>query len=248
MLASGTRVGAIHRLISTATLLMCAGVAIGAQSADKELVATISGPVLSGGIVSALAWDGGTLIIQTVAVEKDGTRSARYLTVAGSGMEVRTLSAAPPECERYWARKANRVSPTGLGKITSTNDAKLPMYGIASRERRMLDAVDMGGTRVAHELRLGPLLLHRRVNVAPYDGEVWSWSPPEINRIAYVDEKGDLWIARADGAAAERVVKGKFTLPAWSEDGLLLAIAERKNDGAKWEVSIVHLPAKYRTQ
>ncbi len=244
---TGTK-GALFCGVVAALLLTSAGVVIVAQSADKELVATISGPVLSGGIVSALAWDGGTLIIQTVAVEKDGTRSPRYLAVPGRGMEIRPLSAAPPECERYWARKANRVSPTGLGKITSTNDAKLPMYGIGSLERRMLDATDMGGTRVTYEVRLAGLLLNRRVDVAPYDGEVWSWSPPEINRIAYVDEKGDLWIARADGVAPERVLKGKFTLPAWSEDGLLLAIAERKNDGAKWEVSVVHLPTKYRSQ
>ncbi len=247
-LGAGSRLGPVRRLILMAGLSMCGGVAIAAQSADKELVATIFGPVLAGGTVSALAWDGGTLVIQTVAVEKDGTRSPRYLTVPGPGMDVRPLSAAPPESERYWAMKANRLSPSGLGRIASVNDAKLPMYGISSLERRMLDAVDMGGTRVTCELRLGPLVLHRRSGVAPYDGEVWSWSPPEINRIAYVDEKGDLWIARANGADAARVLKGKFTLPAWSEDGRLLAIAERKNDGAKWEVSVVHLPSRYRSQ
>jgi hypothetical protein len=120
------------------------------------------------------------------------------------------------------------------------------MYGIASQERRLLDAMDMGGARVVHELWLNDILLHRRMNVAPYDGEVWSWSPAAINRIAYIDEKGDLYIARADGQGAERVLKGTFTLPAWSEDGLLLALAERKNNGAKWEVSVVHLPEKYR--
>jgi hypothetical protein len=236
----------MHRTISIALLLLGAGLTLGAQSGDKELVATISGPTLSRGIVSGLAWDGGTLVIQTIAIATDGTRSARYFTVPGPRMKVVPLPVASPGVERYWAMKANRVSPSGIGRITSADDAKLPMYGIASQEQRLLDAMDMGGTRMTYELRLGALLLHRRFNVAPYDGEVWSWSPPQLGRIAYVDEKGALWIALADGRGAERLLKGTFTLPAWSEDGLVLAIAERKDDGAKWEVSVIHLPEKYR--
>ena len=75
---------------------------------------------------------------------------------------------------------------------------------------------------------------------------MWSWSPPELNRIAYVDGKGDLWIARADGMRPQRIAKGSFTLPAWSEDGRSIAIVERKNNGARWDVSIIHLPAEFR--
>ncbi len=229
-----------------ATVLLCASLPAAAQSPDKELVATISGKALAGGLVAGLAWDGGTLIIQTIAVGADGARSPRFFIAPGRGMELRPLKDAPPSVDRYWTMKSRRVGPTGIGTIVSTDDAKLPMYGIASQERRMLDAVDMGGTSHAHVLRIDQLVLHRGSGPAPYDGEVWSWSPPDINRIAYVDEKGDLWIARADGSAAERVVKGHFTLPAWSEDGMLLAVAERKNGGAKWEVSIIHVPEKYR--
>ncbi len=237
----------MRAFIIVAATLLCTPLPPVSQSADKELVATISGPALSHGIVSALAWDAnGTLIIQTVAVEKDGSRSARYHTVAGRGMKVVAIATPPPEVERYWAMKASRVSPTGLGKIVVKDDAKLPMYGISSLEKRFIDSVEMGGTQVTSEVRLGELLLHRRHGVVPYDGEVWSWSPAEINRIAYVDEKGDLWIARADGTGAERALKGKFTLPAWSEDGLRLAIAERKGDGTKWDISVIYLPERYR--
>ena len=111
----------------------------------------------------------------------------------------------------------------------------------------MQDAVNMGGTQQRFLVRLGNLTLHERVGqIAPYDGEVWSWSPPELNRIAYVNSDGDLWIARADGSSPERLLRGNFTLPAWSDDGRLIAVAERKNRGAKWEISIVHVPQQYR--
>jgi hypothetical protein len=230
--------------ISIAAVLCCA--ALGAQG-DKELVATITGPMLQGGMVSELAWDGSVLIIQTVTMEKTGAMKAGYFTAPGRGMDVVASAEAPPALARYWKLKSNRVSPTGLGRITDKHDAKMPMYGIASQEQRLADAHEMGGTVQTHALVLHELTIHSRTSgVPPYDGEVWSWSPPELNRIAYVDGKGDLWIARADGRDAERILKGNYTLPAWSDDGRMLALAERKDGGRKWEVSVIHLAEKYR--
>ena len=185
------------------------------------------------------------MIIQTAALEK-GQPKAHYFAVPGRGMELRALDALPPTVETYWKRKASRKSPTGLGTITLVSGSKLPMYGVASQEKRFADAMDMGGTQISHEFRIGTLVLHVRRDTAPYDGEIWSWSPAEVNRIAYVDEKGDLWIAKADGRDPERLLKGHFTLPAWSEDGRVLAVAERKGDGGKWEVSVIHLPERFR--
>jgi hypothetical protein len=213
---------------------------------DKELVASIAGPAIARGIVSEILWDGGTLLIQTAAMDSAGALSARYYAVPGPRMDLRHLAAVPAGAESYWRMKASRVSPTGLGRITNRSDATMPMYGVGTLERRMLDAVDMGGTRITHELRLGSLMLHSRRAEPPYDGEVWSWSPPALNRIAYVDGKGDLWIARADGTKSERVARGPFTLPAWSDDGMSLAVVERRDGGARWDVSVIHLPQKFR--
>lgn len=235
----------MRRVIGLAVILAAAA-SLAAQAPDKELVAVISGPALARGLVTGLAWDGGALIIQTVGVNKDGSRAARYFTSAGPGMELRQLAEMPAGVERYWGMKASRTSPNGTGRILIKGDAKLPLYGVGSQERRLQDATDMGGAQTTFELRLGDLVLHRRAGTEPYDGEVWSWSPVELGRVAYVNEKGELWIARADGTGAELVLKGRFTLPAWSGDGLVLAVAERKDDGAKWEVSVIHLPERHR--
>ena len=111
----------------------------------------------------------------------------------------------------------------------------------------MQDAVNMGGTQKRFMVRLGSLTLHERTgDIRPYEGEVWSWSPPELNRIAYVNGNGDLFVASADGSGARRLLKGSFTLPAWSDDGKMIAVAERKDRGARWEISIVHVPASFR--
>jgi hypothetical protein len=219
----------------------------GAQTLDKELVATLSGPALDRAIVSELLWDEGMLIIQSAAMQPDGQLIPRYFAAPGPNMELRRLQAAPPSADRYWNMKASRISPTGLGKITHRMDSKMPMYGVGKLQDRMLNAVEMGGMDTTHELRLGRLTLYTRKGLEPpYDGEVWAWSAPELNRIAYVDGNGDLWIARADGASTDKVMRGRFTLPAWSDDGRLIAVAERKDDGARWDISVVRVPEKFR--
>jgi len=65
--------------------------------------------------------------------------------------------------------------------------------------------------------------------------------------LAYVDGKGSLWVAGADGHNAQRLLKGNFTLPAWSDDGKAIAVAEKKDGGRNWDISVVLLPESLRT-
>jgi hypothetical protein len=214
---------------------------------DKQLVATITGPDLRGGIISEVTWDGGVLMMQGVFSEPGGELKAHYLVAAADGITLEKRDTQSEASIKYWQMKSNRLSPTGLGRIESTSDTKMPQFGIGSLERRIGEAVDMGGTQTKTVLKLGALVMLERDGAHPYDGETWSWSPAELNRIAYVDGKGDLWIARADGRDARRLLRGDFTLPAWSDDGRTLAVAERKEGGRRWEISVVHLPEAYRT-
>jgi hypothetical protein len=232
-----------------ACVLIVTGLALtaAAQTLDKELVASISGPALDRGIVSELLWDGGTLIIQSAVVQRDGQLTPRYFAAPAENMELRRLEAAPPSAERYWKMKSSRVSPTRLGKILVHRDSQMPMFGVGTQQNRLLNAVEIGHMDVTHEFRLGRVLIHTRKGPEPpYDGEVWAWSGPALIRIAYVDHKGDLWIAHADGKRPERILRGPVTLPAWSEDGLLIAVTERKDDGARWDISIVRVPERFR--
>jgi hypothetical protein len=218
-----------------------------AQRAERQLVVTITSEQLKGGVVSEIAWDGGTLVLQGVFAKPSGELEAQYFVTPAKNIQLTSQPSHTEASAKYWEMKSRRVSPTGVGTISLAKDAKMPMYGIASQEQRMVEANEMGGTQVLHTVRLGTLLLHERTGVvAPYDGELWSWSPPEMNRVAYVDKGGDLWIARADGRDPQRVMKGNFTLPAWSEDGRMIAVAERKNGGKKWEISIITLPPEVR--
>ena len=233
------------------TLLLVALVTLpttaAAQKAERQVVVTITSEQLKGGVVSEITWDAGTLVLQGVFAQPSGELTAQYFVKPADGMTLEQRAEHTPASAKYWETKSNALSPTGLGKITTSKDAKMPMYGIASQEQRMVDANEMGGTQMTHTYRIGKLVLHERTStIPPYDGEVWSWSPSELNRVAYVDGKGDLWIAHADGRDPRKILNGNFTLPAWSDDGRLIAVAERKNNGRKWEISVVTVPAEFR--
>lgn len=213
-----------------------------AQHADKQLVVTITAEELKGGLVSEITWDNGVLLLQGVFADPSGELKAQYFVVPADRITLEKRDQQSDESLRYWRMKSNRLSPTGLGRIVSKADTKMPQFGVGDLERRISDAYNMGGTQTKNTLRLGSLVLLERDGPEPYDGETWSWSPPELNRLAYVDAKGDLWTARADGSRAARLLRGDFTLPAWSPDGRSIAVAERKDGGKRWEIYVVHIP------
>jgi len=218
------------------------------QAVEKQVVVSITAPDIDGGILSEITWDNGALLLQGVVANPDGSLAARYVVVPEKQTTLLKLKEQTQPSIEYWNRKSKRSSPTGLGEIVVGSDSKMPMYGISDLQTRMSDAYDMGGMQKRTTVRLGRLLMHERQDGRdPYDGEIWSWSPAELNRIAYVDGKGDLWVASAEGRDARRLLKGDFTLPAWSDDGRAIAVAELKDGGRRWEISIVTLPEALRT-
>jgi len=145
---------------------LCAGPGAGAaaaQTAEKQRILSITAEQLSGGIVSELTWVDGVLTVQGAFVLPSGEIKSEYFVVPDDGTEIRKLAGPTAAAEAYWRRKANRVSPTGLGRITSASDSKMPY-------------------------------------------------------------------------------------PAWSDDGRVIAVAERKDGGRRWDISIVHLPEALRTR
>ena len=218
------------------------------QAVERQHVLTITAPDLDNGILSEITWDNGALLLQGVIANPDGSLSGRYVLIPAKETTMAKLKEQTTASVEYWERKARRTSPTGLGTISSGTDSKLPMYGVASLETRINDAHSMGGMQQKAIFRLGRLVIHERTDGRePYDGELWSWSPAELNRIAYVDGDGDLWVARADGRDARRLVKGDFTLPAWSDDGKAIAVAERKDGGRRWDIVMIMLPESLRS-
>src|SRR5215208_3567015 len=114
----------MRRALAMAVLGAALTAAASAQTLDKELVVTLSGPSMEGAIVSELLWDGGLLIIQSAHRQADDKLIPRYFAAPGPNMQLRRLAAMPPAAERYWKLKASRVSPTRLGTIDVRTDTQ----------------------------------------------------------------------------------------------------------------------------
>ena len=211
------------------------------QSAEKVLIASVEPSAIEQGVVSELIWDGKELVM-LIAVPRPGGHDARFYALAGPGVALRKLDAPPKGREAYWKMKASRTSPTGLGAITKSSDSSMPITGIGSLESRLEGASEFGTMNRTFEVRLGSRVLHTSKERDTYDGEVWAWSPLEMNKLAYVDGKGDLWMADADGRNATRLLKGDFLLPAWSLDGSAIAVVERNTSKKRWDVYVVTVP------
>jgi hypothetical protein len=228
-------------MLTIVTLLMGLAATPAVQPGEKLLIASIEPERVERGSVAELVWNGDELVV-LIAVPTAGGHDARFYALPGPGVDLRRLAEPPATREEYWKRKASRLSPTGLGRITKASDAQLPMMGVGSLEQRLGNAADFGGTSKKFEVRLGDLVLHESGERDPYDGEVWAWSPAEINRIAYVDGKGDLFVADADGARTRRIARGDFVLPAWSLDGRAIAVVERNARKKRWDVYVIPVP------
>src|SRR5687768_8726904 len=129
-----------HALITA--LVLATPAAIHAQNAERQLVMTITSEQLHGGVVSEITWDGGTLVLQGAFATPAGELSAKYFVQPARGVALEERQSHTVASARYWEVKSKPTSPTGIGRITTSKDEKLPMYGIASQEQRMGDAAD----------------------------------------------------------------------------------------------------------
>lgn len=102
------------------------------RAVEKDVIVVVSGSDLRGGVISQVTWHAGEVLLQGAFARPDGTLAAQHLVTATGDTRVRRLDAPPPAAADAWRLKSSRNSPTGLGTITVSSDAQLPMYGVGS--------------------------------------------------------------------------------------------------------------------
>lgn len=146
--------------MGTLLFLLAAAVTVAAgQAVERQHVLTIKAPDIDGGILAEITWDNDALMLQGVVANPDGSLSGRYLLMPAKSTKLERRTEHTDASLQYWEKKSKRLSPTGIGAITSIADSKMPMYGIASLERRMGDANGMGGMRQKWIVRLSKLII-----------------------------------------------------------------------------------------
>src|SRR5436190_9795869 len=100
----------------------------GDQTVERQHILSIAAPDIDGGILSEITWDNGALLLQGVVANTDGSLSARYVLIPAKGTTLAELKTQTDPSIAYWDRKSKRLSPTGIGSISSAVDSKMPMY------------------------------------------------------------------------------------------------------------------------
>src|SRR3954449_11970802 len=112
--------------------VLCAAFAAAAvgddQAVERQHVLTITAPDLEGGVLSEITWDNGALLLQGVVANPDGSLSGRYVVIPEKSTTLARRKDQTDASVAYWDRKSKRVSPTGIGTISSTTDSKMPLY------------------------------------------------------------------------------------------------------------------------
>ena len=234
-----------------ALLLACAAAGAAPLMLDpqveKQLVLTITATELEGGILSEITWDNGTLMLQGVIANPDGSLSGRYLVVPAKGTTLGHLKGQTDQSLAYGTRK-----PTGSARRPRSHRGRDRREDADVRRGQPRTADRRGGRHGRHATQAhaapwetGPARAGHRRRALRRRGVVLVARRAES--IAYMDGKGDLWVAAADGSRPQRLLKGAFTLPAWSDDGRSIAVAEKKDGGRRWDVVLVALPEALRT-
>src|SRR5215203_3565713 len=99
-------------------LLLLVPVPAASQTAEKQVIVTITAADLKGGVVSEIAWDKGTLILQGVFANADGSLSAQYFVSPAPNVALQQRKEHTDGSLKYWAAKARTMSPTGIGQIS----------------------------------------------------------------------------------------------------------------------------------
>ena len=117
--------------MGTVLFLLAAAVAVAAdQAVERQHVLTIKAPDIDGGILSEITWDNDSLMLQGVVAGPDGSLSARYLLIPAKSTTLEHRKEHTDTSLQYWEKKSKRLSPTGVGSITTIADSKMPMYGV----------------------------------------------------------------------------------------------------------------------
>ncbi len=82
--------------------LLLTGSALSAQTAEKQLVMTITSEQLNGGLVSEITWDGGALVLQGAFAKPSGELSAKYFVQPARGVAMEQREGHTEASARYW--------------------------------------------------------------------------------------------------------------------------------------------------
>jgi hypothetical protein len=188
-----------------------------------------------------LAWseDRGELYLQMVEGHDVDHLSWHHYLIQ-QGKPPRAISTQPQWVEPYWIWKSAKsffgdplmtitvdVSKTMLDNLNGNAVNKATYLQPYVSGEALILSKQSGGTQITSTLLLKNKVIGRFVDEQIVPGYTFSWSPEDLRLIAYGSTSGHLVIMNVEGETQDVEGTNDVLLPAWSDDGRMIAFLER---------------------
>jgi hypothetical protein len=189
-----------------------------------------------------LAWsdDRSQLYLQVVQGSTAEDLTFRHYLIS-KGSRPRPIDKQPKWVEEYWKWKSAKVffgdprftitvetSRQILDNLNGTSTNKTPYLSDTPLSGNQLTlARQPGETQITNRLILNGVAIGEFVDELIVPGYTFSWSPEELQLIAFRANSGRLSIMNEDAKIQTIRQTANIILPAWSDDGAAIAYLER---------------------
>jgi hypothetical protein len=154
-----------------------------------------------------------------------------HFILKSDGSDFRKVERSPFWAESYWNWKSPLKSPGGKAELSKKKSDVLAASG------RSLG--DFQNVIPVTTVRFGKKILREQKGYGEVEGVCYGWAPEGTAVLLYTDKKGNLCAIDYEGKEEKLLLKGDYTLPAWSWQADRIALAETKKGGKSWLIYVV---------
>jgi len=190
---------------------------------------------------AVLAWseDRSELYLQVVEGQ-DASRLKWRQYLIKQGQSPQAAVEQPGWVQEYWSWKSAKsffgdplmkidvdVRQTLLDNLNGTSENKAVYLQPYITGEALLRSKQSGGLQITSTLLFKNKVIGRFIDEHVVPGYTFSWSPEDLRLIAFRSSTGRLVIMNGEGETQDVAGTADVLLPAWSDDGRLIAFLER---------------------
>jgi len=188
-----------------------------------------------------LAWSEDRSVLYLQLVEgSEISRLQWHHYLIEQGKPAKSAGNEPRWAAEYWRWKSAKsffgdpfmtievdVRQTLLDNLNGTSDNKAVYLQPYVTGEALMRSKQSGGSQMTSTLLLKKKIIGRFVDELVVPGYTFSWSPEDLRLIAYRSPQGRLVIMNGEGETQDIAGTTDVLLPAWSDDGRVIAFLER---------------------
>jgi hypothetical protein len=184
-----------------------------------------------------LCWsgDGKEIYLNSYTRDANFEMTFSHFILKSDGSEFRKVERSPFWVESCWNWKASLQSPGGKAEPSEKKSDAVAASGRGLNSFQNVIPV----TRIC----LGKRTLREQKGYGELKGVCYGWATEGTAILLYAGKKGNLVAIDYEGKEEKLLLKGDYTLPAWSCQADRVAFVETKKGGKGWRIYVASVVA-----